>query len=219
MSIGIARIMGYKFNENFNMPYIATSIVDFWRRWHISLSSWLKDYLYIPLGGNRRGNTRTYFNLMLTMALGGLWHGAAWTFVAWGVLHGFALCVNKLFASYIANTKKIIGDHIPSILGWVITMMTVMVGWVFFRTQNFSSAILILKQMFFWGNGIRWLCPWAIFLLSITILIHIIYAFGLTTLFELNAKKWYTSVILLFLIWITIIWCPKGFQPFIYLQF
>lgn len=96
MAIGCAKCFGYDFNANFNLPYISKNATEFWRRWHISLSSWLKEYLYIPLGGNRKGKTRRYINLLLTMLLGGLWHGANWTFVFWGGLNGTALCIDKI---------------------------------------------------------------------------------------------------------------------------
>src|SRR6185369_5311298 len=104
--IAVAMCLGFVLPENFRYPYAAIGFTDFWRRWHITLSSWLRDYLYIPLGGNRRGEFRTYFNLMMTMLLGGLWHGASWTFVVWGALHGIYLCVEKWFKQIFGYTKK-----------------------------------------------------------------------------------------------------------------
>lgn len=109
MAIGSAKCLGYDIQKNFNLPYISKNPTEFWKRWHISLSSWLQEYLYIPLGGNRKGKTRTYINLMLTMLIGGLWHGANWTFVAWGALHGIGLCIHKSYASHLSSrpaTKK-----------------------------------------------------------------------------------------------------------------
>ena len=105
MAIGCAKILGFDFSKNFNMPYISKNVSEFWKRWHISLSSWLQSYLYIPLGGNRKGTARTYINLLITMILGGLWHGANWTFIIWGLLHGTALCINKAFRKIFRHSK------------------------------------------------------------------------------------------------------------------
>jgi alginate O-acetyltransferase complex protein AlgI len=144
IAIGISKIIGLDLPENFNMPYSATSITDFWRRWHMTLSAWLRDYLYIPLGGNRKGRIRTFINLFLTMFLGGLWHGANWTFVLWGCLHAFALAVHKLW-----NNKDCRSREIPPVLAWLITYGFVCVAWVFFRSPNFSTAYLILRKLAF----------------------------------------------------------------------
>lgn len=143
MAIGSAKCLGYDFTRNFNMPYISKNVSEFWKRWHISLSTWLKEYLYIPLGGNRKGKIRTYLNLMLTMALGGLWHGANWTFIVWGSLHGIALCVHKIFAS--KDRKQSV---IQSILYVVATDIFVCFCWIFFRADNIGTAFLIIQRMF-----------------------------------------------------------------------
>jgi len=135
MAIGLGLMMGFRFIENFNFPYISSSITEFWRRWHISLSSWLKDYLYIPLGGNRKGVGRTYVNLIIVMMLGGLWHGAAWTFVAWGTFHGILLAVER------ARGSRAFWDRIPKPLSVARTMLFVVIGWVMFRAGSFSSAL------------------------------------------------------------------------------
>ncbi|HKM92321.1 MAG TPA: MBOAT family protein, partial [Prolixibacteraceae bacterium] len=140
MAIGLGRVFGFKFLENFNFPYIAKNIQDFWRRWHISLSSWFRDYLYIPLGGNRKGKVRTYFNLIIVFFLCGLWHGASWTFVAWGLYHGLFLILERFFHG--KTTIKI-----PIIFNYVYTILVVMVGWVLFRADNFSSSLMYLKAM------------------------------------------------------------------------
>ena len=149
MALGLARMFGIRLPINFNSPYQARSIVDFWRRWHITLSRFLRDYLYIPLGGNMKGPARRYFNLMATMVLGGLWHGAAWTFVFWGLLHGFYLIVNhgwNLFAKQaFANVK--VPSIISAILSQSITMLAVIVAWVFFRAETFNGATAILQGM------------------------------------------------------------------------
>jgi D-alanyl-lipoteichoic acid acyltransferase DltB (MBOAT superfamily) len=140
MAIGLARLFGVTLPANFNSPYKATSIIDFWRRWHMTLSRFLRDYLYIPLGGNRKGPARRYLNLMLTMVLGGLWHGAGWTYVAWGALHGFYLLVNHAWSS-VTKFK------LPALLGGAITLLAVIVAWIFFRASDFSGAISILSGM------------------------------------------------------------------------
>jgi alginate O-acetyltransferase complex protein AlgI len=139
MAVGLGLMFNIILPINFNSPYKATSIVDFWRRWHITLSNFLRDYLYIPLGGNRKGNIRRYVNLMITMLLGGLWHGAGWTYVIWGGLHGLYLCINH--AWYKLNLK------IPEFVAWLITFLAVIISWVLFRAANLSSAIEIFKTM------------------------------------------------------------------------
>lgn len=156
IAIGIAKIIGFDLPENFNMPYLARSITEFWRRWHITLSEWLRDYLYIPLGGNRRGTLRTYVNLMLTMLLGGLWHGANWTFVIWGLLHGAGLATHKLWVRY-----RPAGIRLPSFvggfIGWALTYAFVCLGWVFFRAPSLASAGVILRKISgLSSGGISW---------------------------------------------------------------
>lgn len=146
MAVGLALMMGFRFIENFNAPYTSRSITEFWQRWHISLSTWLRDYLYIPLGGNRKGPIRTYINLFLTMLLGGFWHGANWTFILWGAWHG----------AFLALEHRLGGKNnapYPALLAWPLTWLVVMVGWVFFRAANLSAALDFLKGMF-GGNAL-----------------------------------------------------------------
>jgi alginate O-acetyltransferase complex protein AlgI len=143
IAIGVSRIIGFDLPENFNMPYLATSVTEFWRRWHITLSSWLRDYLYIPLGGNRRGRLRTYVNLFITMLLGGLWHGASWTFVFWGFLHGLGLAAHKLWMESVPRTRR----PFHGVAGWLGTYVFVCVAWVFFRSADFATAVLILRKV------------------------------------------------------------------------
>jgi alginate O-acetyltransferase complex protein AlgI len=142
MAIGIAALLGYSFPRNFDQPYRASSMQSFWRRWHISLSSWLRDYLYVPLGGGRRGLIMSCVNVMITMLLGGLWHGAAWTFVAWGGLHGGAQVVERL-------GRKVFGDKrvIPGWLGVLITFHIVCLGWILFRAESFGMAMSLLQGL------------------------------------------------------------------------
>ncbi len=162
MAIGLGLLFGFRLPINFNVPYRATSIRDFWRRWHITLSRFLRDYLYIPLGGNRRGARRQTINLMITMLLGGLWHGAAWTFVAWGGLHGLALAVNHAWEER--------GRRLPAPLAWAATMVFLLVTWVLFRAESFGAAAAMLGAMVGLGAGTSglalpdetwWLLPFA----------------------------------------------------------
>jgi alginate O-acetyltransferase complex protein AlgI len=140
MAIGLAQLLGFRFPENFRRPYLASSITDFWRRWHISLSTWLRDYLYIPLGGNRGGRFQTYRNLMLTMLLGGLWHGASWNFVIWGGYHGGLLAAERALG---LKPKPSLNP-----LRVLLTFALASIGWVFFRARTLSASLEILGRMF-----------------------------------------------------------------------
>ncbi|MBH5391668.1 MBOAT family O-acyltransferase [Bradyrhizobium diversitatis] len=146
MAIGISLMFGIFLPVNFNSPYKATSIVEFWRRWHMTLSQFLRDYLYIPLGGNRRGRVPRYANLMITMLLGGLWHGAAWTFVVWGTLHGVYLCLNHAFNALVPDLPSSLARP-ARIAGAVLTFLAVVVAWVFFRAESVAWALRILGAM------------------------------------------------------------------------
>jgi alginate O-acetyltransferase complex protein AlgI len=138
MAIGLALLLGYQLPQNFNRPYLALSLQDFWRRWHMTLSRWLRDYLYIPLGGNRRGRGRTYRNIMITMLLGGLWHGASWTFGLWGGIHGAALSAERL------ARERFPGFRLPAWAAWLVTFHVVCVAWVFFRAPDLDTAFGVL---------------------------------------------------------------------------
>jgi len=148
-AIGIALMLGIVLPDNFMYPYGAIGFSDFWKRWHISLSTWLRDYLYIPLGGNKHGITRMYVALMLTMLLGGLWHGAAWTFVIWGALHGFYLVVEKLLKAKIKIKINAFNGIILALLTYTFVNFT----WVFFRARSFNTAQNILESMLFLNPG------------------------------------------------------------------
>jgi D-alanyl-lipoteichoic acid acyltransferase DltB (MBOAT superfamily) len=150
IAIGLALLLGFTFPENFNAPYAALSVQDFWRRWHITLSRWLRDYLYIPLGGNRKGRARTYANLMITMLLGGLWHGASWTFVAWGGLHGAGLVFDHRRAERRAAQGLPLEpqDARGRALHRLATFHFVCLGWVFFRAGSFALALQVLARLF-----------------------------------------------------------------------
>jgi alginate O-acetyltransferase complex protein AlgI len=151
MAIGLALLFGIRLPVNFRSPYKALSIVDFWRRWHITLSRFLRDYLYIPLGGNRLGGQRRYLNLMLTMLLGGLWHGAGWNFLIWGGLHGLYLCANRLWQERRGLAMP--ASRLATILSWSITFFAVVIAWVFFRARTLAGAWQMLGSLFGLGAG------------------------------------------------------------------
>ena len=144
MAIGLARLMGFKLNENFNDPYISRSFTEFWRRWHISLSTWIRDYLYFSLGGNRVSKGRMYFNLWICFLISGLWHGASWTFVVWGAYHGIFLVIDKLF--WLKASERI-----PAFISIPITFFLVIIGWTLFRAPDFAHAVAYLSAMFNFG--------------------------------------------------------------------
>ncbi len=168
MAIGMAALLGFHFPVNFRRPYLASSITDFWRRWHISLSTWLRDYLYFPLGANRHGAWSGYRNLMITMLLGGLWHGANWNFVVWGGYHGLWLCVERMTG--IAEAKR--SRLYP--LRAVATFGLVLIGWVFFRAGTLRASAYVIGQMFGGARG-TWLAPpWLMVLMGISLLLALL---------------------------------------------
>jgi alginate O-acetyltransferase complex protein AlgI len=176
MAIGCARMLGYRFPENFQMPYSSVNITEFWRRWHISLSTWLRDYLYIPLGGNRLGTGRTYANLMITMLIGGLWHGASWNFIIWGGLHGAALAVHKAWRQWIGKpSQQPFWLHWPTLLGSrFLTLAIVLIGWVFFRAQTYQDATHFLSRMLsLETGGTRLLSPQILGATLVVFFIHL----------------------------------------------
>lgn len=157
MAIGTAHMLGYKLTRNFNLPYLAANIADFWHRWHISLSSWLRDYLFIPLGGSRCSRRRTCLNLLLTMTLGGLWHGASWTFVFWGVMHGMLLVVHRYFRDWIKprpQWDRALQSIPGTALRMLLTFTCVAIGWVFFRATTFETAWTLLHRVAVWSSGL-----------------------------------------------------------------
>lgn len=141
MAIGLCKIMGFRIPENFNNPYISTSITDFWRRWHITLGSWMKNYLYIPLGGNKVSNSKLYRNLFIVFLLSGLWHGASWNFVLWGAYHGLFLVMERLFLGKVF-------EKLGKFISIPITFIIVITGWVLFRNENLIYAASVIKQMY-----------------------------------------------------------------------
>ncbi len=225
MAIGSAKCLGYDFNKNFNIPYISRNVSEFWKRWHISLSTWLQQYLYIPLGGNRKGTARMYLNLLLTMVLGGLWHGASWNFVLWGALHGAALCVHKLFKSKRKDKKP---TKIGSAISVVVTYIFTCVCWVFFRAENMTTALAVIKKMFIFSDGILQVFSWAIFSIGVLLIATVVAArkskkLGLKTVDGfypcLNLEKIPSLIILITMLGLSISLAYTGSNPFIYFQF
>jgi D-alanyl-lipoteichoic acid acyltransferase DltB (MBOAT superfamily) len=151
IAIGAALILGFKLPINFNKPYFATSPSDFWRRWHISLSTWLRDYLYIPLGGNKKSNSRTYVNLLIVMFLGGLWHGASWNFVIWGLLHGGYLAVHKIIVKKIpvVGNSRFLKTKLGVFLTIIVTQYFVFLAWIPFRVHDFEQSIFLIQKYVF----------------------------------------------------------------------
>jgi alginate O-acetyltransferase complex protein AlgI len=214
IAIGVARTLGFRFPKNFNHPYSALSIQDFWRRWHMTLSRWLRDYLYISLGGNRKGPNRTMANLMITMLLGGLWHGASWNFIIWGGLHGLYLVVERL----LGNLFRF---RLPMALHWMITFHLVCFAWIFFRADDFASSKIIVSKIVSlptepWLTGVE---TYQVVLLSLLLLAH--WAGARFKLRErlYTAKPITWGLISALMLVSLLIWVPSESAPFIYFQF
>ena len=222
MAIGMAKLMGFHFPINFRRPYLASSITDFWHRWHISLSRWLRDYLYIPLGGNRGGRMETYRNLMLTMLLGGMWHGASWNFVVWGGYHGALLSIERTFRGRKIEDGRTEND------GWALlypvkaaaTFALVMAGWVFFRAATFHQSLYVLGQMLTGSKGEMLIPAWMVSLALITLVLAAIE----------EKKAWFEKIAIgpawsygalcaLLLLSVELIGFTGPAVPFVYFQF
>lgn len=226
MAIGIALLLGFHFPINFNSPYKSFSVTDFWHRWHISLSTWLRDYLYISLGGNRKGRFRTYLNLIITMLLGGLWHGASWNFIVWGGLHGVALAVNKFYRTVTGKARDWEPHGFRKLIGVIITFHFVCFAWIFFRNSTFEASMTMINQVF--RNFTPQLLPqlvegyWKVFILM-----------GIGFLLHFSPDKWQDAcsrgvtklpllgkaVLLVALIYVVVQMKSTEIQPFIYFQF
>lgn len=241
-AIGAALCLGFVLPQNFLYPYASIGFSDFWRRWHITLSAWLRDYLYIPLGGNRKGKIRTYFNLMITMLLGGLWHGANWTFVVWGGLHGFYLWVEKTIADFRKDVVKPIALT-PSgevgVLGPVpetfkprnlrnfsivlFTFFLINVTWVFFRANTFTKAWDVLQSMFgFSGHADPLLTTLAILKVSVIVGIMVLVHWGMRNIKILDLVpriSWWVFGICWAVLVLLLIWSQESSSSFIYFQF
>lgn len=154
MAIGVAKILGFNLPRNFNLPYLAHNVTELWKRWHISLSSWLMEYLYFPLGGSRKGKFRNYLNLVLTMVIGGIWHGANWTYVFWGLLHGLALAAHKVWMKLTKSDKRK-PSVVGSVISIILTFAFISFCWIFFRADSFEHAIEIITRIFSFSAGLE----------------------------------------------------------------
>lgn len=220
MAIGLGYMFGFEFMENFNYPYISKSITEFWRRWHISLSTWFKEYLYIPLGGNRRGNI--YFNLFVVFLVTGIWHGAAWTFILWGLWHGFFILIERA----IRNKEWYI--NVPRTIKYIVTMLIVILGWVLFRADNLEQAIGFIKTMFGFSKAIDITFEYSYFINKKLVFWIVISILGAVPFANNNLKKYKKSknfevlstIIISLLFIIPIIFVVNStYSPFIYFQF
>lgn len=221
MAIGLSKMFGFHFPENFNFPYISQSIKEFWRRWHISLSTWFKEYLYIPLGGSRKSNIRTYLNLLIVFFCTGLWHGASYNFIIWGLWHGFFLIIERIIFTN-NNQQKF------NVFRWIYTMLVVVIGWVPFRAENLNDSINILHNMFVPTKGFYNIMEIVDFKI-IFVLILGLYFSGVhkfigepfTKLLRLKRLKAAITVVSLFiLLWICILCIVANtYNPFIYFRF
>ncbi|MFT3682701.1 MAG: MBOAT family O-acyltransferase [Ferruginibacter sp.] len=224
-AIGVAMCLGFVLPQNFNYPYAAIGFSDFWRRWHITLSAWLRDYLYIPLGGNRKGTGRTYINLMLTMLIGGLWHGANWTFVAWGGLHGFYLWVEKFIDDKTKRIGTLVASSQKTITGLLYALFTfflVNITWVFFRADNFGKAGSVLKSMFGFQKGEPVLTTLAIIkvIVIVTAMLIMHWLMRNTKVLDVAYKApWWLLGIVWALMLVLLIWSQESTSSFIYFQF
>ena len=223
MAIGLALIMGFRLSKNFDFPYKARNLSDFWRRWHISLSTWLRDYVYIPLGGNRKGTARTYVNNFVTMLVGGLWHGAAWKFVFWGAMHGAGLAVHKAASPYLSRFGTVRAGRW---FAWLLTMSVVAALWVFFRADSWSDACVLLSRAvsdFSLSYALPFASARTLWLIMMAV---IIIAHALPTSFWDRAGQWFVASpwivkLILFLVVAQLVIELRGedVTPFIYFQF
>lgn len=222
IAIGCAKCFGYDFCPNFNLPYISENVTVFWRRWHISLSTWLKEYLYIPLGGNRKGKLRQHMNLFVTMLLGGLWHGANWTFVFWGALHGLALCVDKLLP------KKKDPNIIQKSCNIISTFLFVSFVWIFFRADSFFTAWQVIKGIFTLQKGILQPFSWSFIAIFAVLICTVIAILHSKKLGEKEVNGFYPMLRLNTVFGLTVFFFTCGLilclaftgeHPFVYFQF
>ena len=227
MAIGTARALRNDWSRNFNMPYISKNISAFWKRWHISLSTWLQEYLYISLGGNRKGAVRTYINLFLTMLIGGLWHGASWTFVVWGALHGVALCIHKLWMKLTGHGKFYKGTIIGNMCSTILTYLFVAFCWIFFRAENFEISQAVILGIIRWQGGIMYISSWTILAIGCVVISTLIACFrSYAKKSELqgfylivNLENIFGLVLLFVFVGICLALAYTGSNPFIYFQF
>ena len=215
---GLARVLGFDIMVNFNLPYFASNIREFWQRWHISLSTWLRDYLYISLGGNRRGAARTYANLFITMLLGGLWHGAAWNFVLWGALHGAGLVIHRAVAGRTARERA---SGFGTVAGWFITMVFVFYGWLLFRAQSFEQIVNMTRALADWSAP-AWIGSYVINLIAFILPLLLVELWQFRSrnrLVALSLPAWGKALLQAILLLAIILYWERTALPFIYFQF
>ena len=218
IAIGLALLLGFRFPQNFDRPYLATSLQDFWRRWHMTLSRFLRDYLYVPLGGSRQGRAATYRNLMLTMVIGGLWHGAAWTFVLWGALHGVGLSIERWWGE--SHSGSMGGSTVERVVRRMLTFHVVCLGWVLFRSDSVSTAGTVLSRLAHWGPAPA-VTPAVIVLVVATLATQYLpvgYRLRMRTAFS-ELRPIAMAGILGGLLLVIDALGPEGVAPFIYFQF
>ena len=214
IAIGVALLFGFHFPENFRRPYLSASITEFWRRWHMTLSRWLRDYIYISLGGNRRGALRTYLNLLLTMLLGGLWHGASWNFVIWGGYHGVLLALERMVWGRREQTGLM---RIPLA---ILTFLLVCVGWVFFRAKTLATAVFVVEQMFSRFAGHSLLTPWQLRMAIFAFVVALAEEYGGLLSRLTSSPAWArTVVVIVALLAIELFSATEQTIPFVYFQF
>jgi len=225
-AIGVALCLGFVLPQNFNYPYAAIGFSDFWKRWHITLSSWLRDYLYIPLGGNRNGKIRTYFALMATMLIGGLWHGANWTFVVWGGLHGLYLWIEKFFRDRRTVDPNAIAKQHNQWIGFfyaLLTFMLVNITWVFFRSDSFGKSWQMLSSMFgLASDGKALLTTLAIIKVAVVVPLIVLFHWFMrnTKVLDVAYKlSWWSLSIIWSVLLLLLIWAQESGSSFIYFQF
>lgn len=217
IAIGVAKVLGFNLMENFRRPYLSCSLGEFWSRWHISLSTWFRDYVYIPLGGNRVSKTRCYFNLLITFIVSGIWHGANWTFFCWGTLHGLGLCIEK--AAKIAKKKY---SGAKRMLHWLITFILVCIAWIFFRANNIGDAFSVLNGIIT-RQGVPYLrlADFLAIFIALTILLfkEISDEWNIKIHLNASARIALRNVYLAFMICFIILFGVLGGDQFIYFQF
>lgn len=229
MAIGLAGLMGFRSPLNFDTPYLSLNLRDFWRRWHITLSNWIRDYVYIPLGGNRKGNIRKYFNLLIAMILIGLWHGAATHFIIWGGIHGIGLTVNHYYQDY-KNKKRAVfsgfgkppkNNSFKNFLCWLTTFSFVSFSWIFFRSESTADAFNLIKSMFNFEKTIEPFKLYIIFIVIIGFIFFLLEEKIVRTLvnfqYKLPLVSWFVFVVLFIMLLFKL--SPDIIPPFIYFSF
>lgn len=222
MAIGIAHVLGFDLGENFNLPYLAKNPSEFWRRWHISLSSWFRDYVYIPLGGSKKGKTKTYVNLFITMLLSGLWHGASWSFVIWGALHAFMSVVHKVWSELTAKGGKIKSNRFSDFFSVCMTFIMVTLLWIPFRTNDLNLTMTIISRIFLWSDGIHYVYVFTmIFAIMLLVVESIARAKneGIDIWKPLDLRKFSGKVVFCCFVLLIAVFAYWGDSAFIYAQF